>query len=228
MQTFISQTKPPSTWRCWLYTNTLLSLFCTSLLWASWVALKWLAILFRAVVQPQPVAAQIEYARFMSLKEVLLFGARPSKPGCFSTSLFLCLFYILHFCYLGDCFVLPVLLGTKLKLSGRYSVFSSSQNIIPSIYDVLSSSWSCVECFRFWAGKITWNQTCGLRTQWPVSQQHLVVLTGFSGVTKDRIWVQGWTVMVTKYLENIFLPETKAWIVQHKVLSQCNKRLCVL
>lgn len=69
--------------------------------------------------------------------------------------------------------------------------------------------------------------TCGLRTQWWASQQHLVVLRGFSGVTKDRIWVQGWTVMVTKYLENIFLPETKAWIVQHKVLSQSIKRLCV-
>lgn len=50
---------------------------------------------------------------------------------------------------------------------------------------------------------------------------------GFSGVTKGRIRVQGWTVMVTKYLENIFLLETKAWIVQHEVLSQCNKRLCV-
>lgn len=33
--------------------------------------------------------------------------------------------------------------------------------------------------------------------------------------------------MVTKYLENIFLCETKTWIVQHKVPSQCNKRRCV-
>lgn len=32
--------------------------------------------------------------------------------------------------------------------------------------------------------------------------------------------------MVTKYLENIFLLETKAWIVQHKVPSQCNKQRC--
>lgn len=63
----------------------------------------------------------------------------------------------------------------------------------------------------------------GLVTSWAAQ----LASRGFSGATKGRIRVQGWTVMVTKYLENIFLLETKAWIVQRQVLSQCNKRLCV-
>lgn len=55
-------------------------------------------------------------------------------------------------------FCFALIAWTKLNLSGRCLVFPHRKMYFLSMYDVLSSSWSCVEYVRFWVGKITWDQ----------------------------------------------------------------------